>query len=145
MTKRTRGFTLLELMIVVAVVAILASVAISQYNKQIRKSRRAEAKQVITDLALRQEKWRSNHTTYVGTNSTIPEKTALGVITPASNSVTKEYYTIAIIGNASATTFTIRATPRAGTDQTKDVCTPYLELQSVSGVVTKTPATNSCW
>ena len=43
MTKRTRGFTLIELMIVVAVIAILASVAISQYNKQVRKSRRAEA------------------------------------------------------------------------------------------------------
>jgi type IV pilus assembly protein PilE len=141
MTKRTRGFTLLELMIVVAVVAILASVAISQYNKQIRKSRRAEAKQVITDLALREEKWRSNHATYLGTDSLAADKTAFGY----TGTITKDYYTITINNLQNATTFTLRATPKAGTDQTKDVCTPYLQLQSVSGVVTKTPATNSCW
>jgi type IV pilus assembly protein PilE len=128
-------------MIVVAVVAILASVAISQYNKQVRKSRRAEAKQVITDLALRQEKWRSNHTKYFGTDSLPADKTAFGY----TAAIDKPYYTITVNNLESATTFTLRATPKAGTDQIKDVCTPYLQLQSVSGVVTKTPATNSCW
>ena len=44
--RRIRGFTLIELMIVVGVVAILASIAVPIYNEQIRKSRRADAKQV---------------------------------------------------------------------------------------------------
>jgi type IV pilus assembly protein PilE len=143
MTKRTRGFTLLELMVVVAIVAILAAVAINSYSKQVRKGRRAEAKQVILDLSLREEKWRSNHTNYIGTNSLDPDKTAFGL--PLNLTVSdKTYYTIAITSTASPTTFTIRATPKAGTDQTKDICT-YLQVDSVSGVVTKTPTTEGCW
>jgi type IV pilus assembly protein PilE len=62
--RQQRGFTLIELMIVVAVVAILAAVAYSAYNNQIRKSRRSEARQVLADYATREEKWRSNNATY---------------------------------------------------------------------------------
>src|SRR6185436_15605068 len=65
--KRVRGFTLLELMIVVVIIAILAGVALSSYQKQVRKSRRAEAKQGVTDISLREEKWRSNNANYLGT------------------------------------------------------------------------------
>src|SRR4249919_2993016 len=62
--KKTRGFTLIELMIVVAVVAILAALAITQYGKQVRKARRAEARQNIAAVAMAEEKYRMNNASY---------------------------------------------------------------------------------
>jgi len=138
--KRARGFTLLELMIVVAIVAILAATALAAYGKQVRKARRTDAKQAVGELALREEKWRSNHTKYLGTDSSSTDKTAFGY----SSLPSSQYYTIAITTAADPLNFTITATPKTGTDQTKDSC-GTLTLASASGVVTKTPLTVGCW
>ena len=85
--KKQRGFTLIELMVVVAIVAILAGIAFNAYTNQIRKSRRAEAKQVLSDMALREEKFRSNNASY-GTTAASP--TGIGL--PA----TANYYTVTL-------------------------------------------------
>jgi type IV pilus assembly protein PilE len=53
--RRARGFTLIELMITVAVVAILASIAYPSYQEQVRRANRSEAQQYLVDLANRQE------------------------------------------------------------------------------------------
>ena len=50
------GFTLVELMIVVVIIAILASIAVPAYNSSVRKSRRTEAKTAISDFAAREER-----------------------------------------------------------------------------------------
>jgi type IV pilus assembly protein PilE len=134
--KRVRGFTLIELMIVVAVIAILSIIALSVYTKQIRKGRRADGKQAIAQLFLREEKWRTNHTKYYGTDSSAADTTAFGVM-PAGT-----YYTIALTLAESQTNFTITATPIG--DQAKDPC-GTLTFQSASGVVTKLPSTQGCW
>ncbi len=55
-----RGFTLIELMIVVAVIAILAAIAYPSYQDSVRKSRRADAKAALLDLAQFMER---NYTT----------------------------------------------------------------------------------
>jgi type IV pilus assembly protein PilE len=133
--KRVRGFTLIELMIVVAVIAILAAVAVGQYNKQIRKSRRAEAKQVLADLSLRQEKWRSNHNKYLGADSTAANKTLFGAFGTSS------YYTITLGTNESATDYTVTATPSG--DQARDAC-GTLTLVMASGTVSKCPGGATC-
>jgi type IV pilus assembly protein PilE len=138
MTKRDRGFTLLELMIVVAVIAILAGIAIGAYTKQVRKSRRAEAKQALSDISLREEKWRSTRTLYLGANSSTADKNTFGALPTSS------YYNIAITTNEHAQNFTITATPKTGNDQAKDTC-GTLTFQSQAGVVTKLPATGGCW
>jgi len=61
---KTRGFTLIELLVVIAIVGILAAIAIPSFNEQVAKSRRSEAMRGLGDLQLRQERWRSNHTSY---------------------------------------------------------------------------------
>jgi len=136
MMKRSRGFTLIELMIVVLIIATLALLALSSYTKQIRKSRRAEAREAVSSVALRQEKWRSNHTAYLGTDSAAGDKTAFGAITSGP------YYTIAITSLQDATGYVTTAVPKG--DQTADIC-GTLTWTMDDGVVTKTPTTTGCW
>lgn len=66
-----RGFTLIELMVVVAVVAILASVAIPAYQDQMRKARRGQAKADLVELAQRAERYHTVNNTYEGFWTTI--------------------------------------------------------------------------
>ena len=134
--KRARGFTLLELMIVVAVIAILAGLAFSAYSKQVRKSRRAEAKQALTDLSLRQEKYRSNSTSY----GTCLQLTAPSTCAGLNGLYT--YYTVAVTAN-SAAGYTMTATPKTA-DQLKDSC-GTMSVQMASGVLQKFPTASGCW
>lgn len=57
MMKKQIGFTLIELMIVVAIVSILAAVALPSYNNYIKRGRASAAEQVLLDIANRQEQY----------------------------------------------------------------------------------------
>lgn len=113
--KKIAGFTLIELMVVIAVVAILAAIAIPSFNEQVRKSRRSQALSALGDLQLRQERWRSNNTTY-GTLDQITGTSA------ANYNGAQENYTIAVTVNT-ASAYTITATPKNA--QTGDRCGMY--------------------
>src|SRR5690348_12323704 len=91
--SRQWGFTLIELMVVVAIVALLAAIAFPIYNTQVRKGRRAEAREIIAKLALGEEKWRVNNATF----STKPSDVG-GVSTTAggTDTSTNGYYTVVI-------------------------------------------------
>ena len=148
--KKSTGFTLLELMIVGAIIAVLAGLAFSAYNEQTRKSRRAEAKQMLSDLALRQEKWRSNHAAYGSLTDLV------GAATLASPS---GFYTMSAItfapagGNCaggqavgSANSYVLTATT-AGI-QASDLKCATLTLSNYCGTVSKTwtgASSTSCW
>lgn len=62
--RNHRGFTLIELMIVLAIVAILAAIAVPAYNNQVRKAQRAEARSALQQITLLQEKFRADNPTY---------------------------------------------------------------------------------
>jgi type IV pilus assembly protein PilE len=66
MKNRQHGFTLIELMIVVAIVGILAAIAYPTYTEQVRKSRRAEAQAALMGLANAMERYFTSNSTYVG-------------------------------------------------------------------------------
>ncbi len=59
------GFTLIELMIVVALVGVLASVAYPSYSEYVRKSRRAEARVALMETLQQQERYMSQNNTYL--------------------------------------------------------------------------------
>ena len=123
-----KGFTLVELMIVIAIVAILVALAIPSYAKYIRKSNRGEAQQLLMNWANNQEIWRANNTEY----ATIAQLPA-----PSSTK-----YDFDQVNAPTATTFILRAT--ATGDQLKDkegitTCSPLTLDQSNA----KTP--DNCW
>ena len=77
-----RGFTLIELMIVVAVVAILASIAYPAYSDSILKGRRAEARTALMELMQQQERYMTQRGTYLKFSN------SGGVTTPTSAAAT---------------------------------------------------------
>ena len=95
----TGGFTLLELMITVAVVAILTVVAISSYEFAVVKTRRAAAKGCVTESAQYMERYYTTNFTYA--DATLPK---------CSSDVTP-YYRVEFAGTPDASTFAIRAVP----------------------------------
>lgn len=61
---KARGFTLIEVMIVVAIVGILAAIAYPSYQSSVRKSHRVDGKAALTQVAALQEKWFFQHNQY---------------------------------------------------------------------------------
>src|SRR5437764_6451329 len=93
--SRTRGFTLIEMMIVIAVVGILAAIALPAYQEQVRKSRRASAEAHLMDIAAKEHTYLlDTRGSYAGaTTCTAAGLTTLGLTTP--NDVAA-YYTVCV-------------------------------------------------
>lgn len=71
MGKKQAGLTLVELMVVVAVMAVIASIAYPLYTNQVQKTRRADAKIALQNVALAQERYYTINGEYVGTLSSL--------------------------------------------------------------------------
>jgi type IV pilus assembly protein PilE len=69
--RKNKGFTLIELMIVVAIVAILAAVAVPSYNDYVTRSKIQEATSGLSELRLRAEKYFADNRTYAGVSTTV--------------------------------------------------------------------------
>ena len=130
MTQVEGGFTLMEIMIVMVIVAILTAIAIPAYQDQIRSSRRSEAREALMQVQTAQERWRSNNTAYAGSISTLGQ--------PALSA--DGNYALAV-STASASGYTATATARA--KQAGDSTCSAITLVVAGNAMTYSPLT--CW
>lgn len=138
----SRGFTLIELVIVVAIIGLLAAVAYPAYQDSVRKSRRADAKGILLELAQFMERTYTANNTYKpgGSNPTLP-------ITQSPKESTTKYYNLSLSA-ATANTFTLQAVPISGTDQATDRCgTLTLTHTGVKGIsdAASGVTASDCW
>ena len=113
---RSTGFTLIELMITVAVIAILMGIAYPSYQDHLRKGRRAAAQAFMIDVATRQQQYLLDARGYALGAGALA---ALNLNVPID---VASAYTVAITPAAATTppTFTVTATPVAGSKQVPD-------------------------
>jgi type IV pilus assembly protein PilE len=141
------GFSLIELMMAVTIVSILAGIAIPSYIKQVRQSRRTEARLALLDLAMREERFMTTNNAYtsvpanLGYSGTFPQVIGSG------------YYQVSVCvaagapcGSSSATTgnlFLAQATP-FGSQAADAQCTSFT-LDSTGMQAATGTSSSTCW
>lgn len=139
--EKSAGFTLMELMVAVAVVGILAAIAFPSYQNQIRKSRRTEARSALLDIASREERLFSTTNAYSAT----PADVGYTTLTPVGSG----YYNVTITNiGVNPATFLITATPAVGSQSQDTSCAMFSVTQA--GVqfaqdIAGTDTTATCW
>ena len=140
-----KGFSLIELMIVIAIIGIIGAIALPSYDSYMLKSRRADAKVGLSKVADKQERY------YLQNNIYAANTALLGLSNPW---ITDEgFYQIAVDAGADASGFTLTATAVASGPQADDTTTgagdcTKMKLSSTGvkeGPVGKTPISDDCW
>ena len=133
---RRRGFTLIELMITIAIIGILATIALPSYRDYVMRSNRTAAASYLLEVASLQERY------FLDARAYAANMTALGATPPSEVS---SNYTVTTVGNNAATppNYTVTATPISTGAQSSDSC-GTLTLSS-TGVKGHASGASRCW
>lgn len=144
-TNRARGITLIELMIVVVIVGILASIAVPSYRSYVMRTNRTDATAALLRVAAAQEKFYLQNNTYAN-NLTANPPTGLGI-----QGTERGYYTLSLSG-VSATGFTATATAPSSSGQYADSrCRSFSMTETGTRLASTADGTNNssvaaeCW
>ena len=141
MRLKIRGFTFVEMVVVVAIIGILATIAVPQFLDYLKKSKRSDAAGVLTEAAQFMERYFSDNGSYadsVGANPTLPA--AISVVPRGSADV---YYNISFSGTNTATTFTLQAVPV--NSMANDACGTFTLTNTGQRAVSGSKPLAECW
>ncbi len=146
--KRSAGFTLIELMIAVVIIAILAAIAVPSYSEYVKKARRSDAKAGLLGLQLAQEKYRANCLQY----ATGIHASTMSCVTGTYNLIGSttspdSYYDLSIV-SATGSAYSLKAARKTTGLQNGDKCGDFLIDQNGNKTIiyaTSGYTASNCW
>ncbi len=144
--RSQHGFSLLELMITVAIISILAAVVYPSYMDSVRKARRAEAKAALTRMMQVEERFYTANNVYIDSGDT-RFTAANGFKTFSGDNPSNSAYTISAALSTSAcgtTTASDQCVILSATAVQTDPKCQFMTVNNV-GIKTSSPSTTDCW
>lgn len=139
--NKNGGFTLLELMVVVTIIALLAALAYDNYSRYAYRSRRVDGQNLLTGIAAAEQRYYTNYNNFT---ATIAGNTS-GSLGYSSADSERGYYTATATVASGGQSYTLTATPIAGQPQANDKCLNLTltdkNVKSQSG----NTSNGSCW
>ncbi|PTT37711.1 prepilin-type cleavage/methylation domain-containing protein [Acidovorax sp. HMWF018] len=152
-----RGFTLIELMIVVAIIAVLASVAYPSYKEYVARSRRAEARAVLVAAQQWMERFYTENFRYDKNSAGVAVTDATQFpsrfsVSPMPGQGSPMYDIAVVVTNNVRDVYSVTATRKSGTAMASDRCGNFSidhlgrkDLSNYSGFSNKAAALEACW